>query len=84
MSPELLEPRVLAILVPVGGSLLVAAIAIGASAWRKVRIVELEIGLKREMLDRGMSAEEIERVLQATVAGRRGSRVCGREWARRF
>jgi hypothetical protein len=34
-------------------------------SWRKVRRAEIEAGLKHEMLARGMSPEEIERVLRA-------------------
>jgi hypothetical protein len=34
-------------------------------SWRKVRRAEIEAGLKHEMLERGMSPEEIERVLRA-------------------
>lgn len=36
-----------------------------ATNWRKVRESELMISLKQSMIDRGMSAEEIERVLNA-------------------
>lgn len=34
-------------------------------SWRKVRRAEIEAGLKHEMLQRGLSPEEIERVLRA-------------------
>jgi hypothetical protein len=33
--------------------------------WYKLKKAELESGLKQTMLDRGMSADEIERVLNA-------------------
>ena len=33
--------------------------------WHKVRRAEIEASLKHEMIERGMSAAEIERVLQA-------------------
>ena len=36
-----------------------------AKNWRKARIAEQQTILKREMLDRGFSAEEIVRVVEA-------------------
>ena len=36
--------------------------------WYKLKKTELESGLKQTMLDRGMSADEIERVLNAKGA----------------
>jgi hypothetical protein len=39
--------------------------------WRKVRMSEMELGLKQDMLQRGMSAEEIDRVMTASSTGRR-------------
>ncbi len=47
---------------------LIALVAIGAIVaiqWRKHRQNELEYSLKREMLNRGMSADDIERVFRA-------------------
>jgi hypothetical protein len=41
-----------------------------AQNWRKVRISEHLNALKQTMVDRGMSADEIERVLQAGRAVR--------------
>lgn len=46
----------------------IAAICIVPSVayyWYKLKKTELEAGLKQTMLDRGMSADEIERVLRA-------------------
>jgi hypothetical protein len=37
--------------------------------WRLHRRTEMEMALKQEMVSRGMSAEEIERVLRASVGG---------------
>jgi hypothetical protein len=37
--------------------------------WRLHRRTEMEVSLKREMLSRGMSAEEMERVLRAPLGG---------------
>jgi hypothetical protein len=39
--------------------------------WRLHRRTELEASLKHEMLDRGMTADEIERVLHAGMHGAR-------------
>jgi hypothetical protein len=37
--------------------------------WRKVRVSEHLAALKQSMIDRGMSADEIERVVAAGVPG---------------
>ena len=37
--------------------------------WRLQRRTELEVALKREMLEMGMSAADIERVLKARLGG---------------
>lgn len=46
----------------------VAAVVVGAIVavqWRKLKTHELEADLKAEMVQRGMSADEIERVMKA-------------------
>jgi hypothetical protein len=45
----------------IAGSFLIAGISIAARSWQKSR----EIELKQDMLNRGMSAEEIKMVLEA-------------------
>jgi SOS response regulatory protein OraA/RecX len=47
----------------------VAIVAVVASQWRRVRIVEMEAALKQQMLDKGMSAAEIEKVMTASSNG---------------
>ena len=47
----------------------------------RVRQAELEANLKQNMLERGMSAEEIRMVIEAT--SRRDGRTCGRGSAMR-
>src|SRR5690242_6370285 len=47
------------------GPLMIAVIVI-ASQWRKVRVAEVEGALKQQMLDKGMSAAEIEQVMKAS------------------
>jgi hypothetical protein len=37
-----------------------------ASHWRKLREKELDAALKHKMLDQGMSADDIQKVLQAS------------------
>jgi hypothetical protein len=44
---------------------LVAIVAVIASQWRRVRIAEMDAALKQQMLDKGMSAAEIEQVFRA-------------------
>jgi hypothetical protein len=55
-------------IIAIGGGLLIPIVGIIAYSWRRMRHLELEIGLKNEMIARGMSAEEIERVIRATGA----------------
>jgi len=60
--------------VSVAGGLLIAATAIIAGTWQKVRRTEIVSALKQDMLNRGMSADEIRTVLEAGSRGcRKGS-----------
>ena len=57
------------ILVPVtvfGVGLIIAITAIVGHYWRRERQAGYDAELKRTMLERGMSAEDIERVIRAT------------------
>jgi len=47
-----------------GGAFLVGAIGIVARTWQCVRRAEIDADLKREMLARGMSADDIVRVIE--------------------
>ena len=58
---QLLEPKTL-VFVMAG---VVAVSAIVLPHWRRVREVEASSRLKQKMIDRGYSADEIERVLNA-------------------
>jgi hypothetical protein len=51
-------------LIVVGGAVC-SAVGGVAVQWRKARQAEVEAGLKAQMIERGMSAEEIERVIQS-------------------
>ena len=52
-------------IISVGGGMLIALLSIGVAAWHKVRTEQIAADLKRDMLDRGMSADEIKTVLEA-------------------
>jgi hypothetical protein len=65
----------LLILVTIAATLLVAFLS---WQWRCHRRTEIEAMLKQDMLSRGMSAEEIERVLKASMSGWRGGCGAGR------
>ncbi|HEV3083951.1 MAG TPA: hypothetical protein VGY66_29480 [Gemmataceae bacterium] len=57
------------IALPLGGMLFIGIIVIsvvGMIQWRWFRQAGMEAALKQQMLDRGMSAEEIVRVLSAS------------------
>jgi hypothetical protein len=56
-------------IIAIGGGLLIPIVAIISYSWRRMRQMELETGLKNEMIARGMSAEEIERVIRASSPG---------------
>jgi hypothetical protein len=70
--PEWLEPLLDEdIIIPVAGIAAGAFIVIGgaiAYAWYQLRARQIEADLKRDMLDRGLSSEEIERIIRVTPA----------------
>ena len=58
----------------------VVAIVFGSltSAWEKIRKAEIDAALKHEMIQRGMSADEIRQVLEASSKGRKSKKgSCG-------
>jgi hypothetical protein len=57
-------PELMGFLV-VGGGLLMGFVAIVGSFWTDIRKKEIAAGLKQDMLNRGMSAEQIRLVLDA-------------------
>jgi hypothetical protein len=71
-----LTGRDLIILVPVAGGLLCAITAIIAAHWQKIRRAEIAAALKQDMLNRGMSADDIRTVLEA--GSRRSRRASSR------
>lgn len=60
-----------------GAIVLICVVPTLAHYWAKVRQTEVEASLKREMIERGMSAEEICSVLEA------GSKTTSRKSVRR-
>jgi hypothetical protein len=49
----------------VGGGLLIGLVAVAGGLWTEVRKSEIAAALKHDMLNRGMSAEDIQTVLTA-------------------
>lgn len=41
----------------------------GASVWSEIKLKQIEADSKRDMLDRGMTADEIQQVIEATPRG---------------
>jgi hypothetical protein len=56
-----------------GGGIAIAGLSVAVAAcfiavqWRKVRHAQMEAELKREMIQKGLPADEIERVLKAST-----------------
>jgi hypothetical protein len=63
-------------LVAVLGGFLCAISAVLGGAWRSVRRAEITAALKQDMLNRGMSAEEIRTVIDAGSGGSRRYHHC--------
>jgi len=61
--------------VALAGGLLIGFIAVLGGLWTEVRKTEIAAGLKHDMLERGMSAGEIQTVLDAGThrSGRRAT-----------
>jgi hypothetical protein len=60
--------EMIAIVAIVGGLICGVLVMIG-EFWRRIRKAEIDAKLKTDMLDRGMSAEEIKVVLEAGSKG---------------
>jgi hypothetical protein len=48
---------------------LVSITSVIATRWQRVRQLEIEAALKHEMIERGMSVDEIRQVLETPLAG---------------
>lgn len=72
-DPALLIPIIMALC-----GALVGIVAILAHQWRNIRNAEVEAALKQDMLTRGLSVDEIERVVRATNKSSKSKP----EWAR--
>lgn len=71
------NPGELIAVVAIVGGLICGSLVMIGDYWHRIRKAELAARLKQDMLDRGMSAEEIRTVLEA---GTKSSRMesCGR------
>jgi hypothetical protein len=58
-------PAVLCITFIFGGWVIVAIVRSFTESWRRVRETEQAAALKQSMVEKGMTADEIERVLKA-------------------
>jgi hypothetical protein len=63
------QPSLLVPVVAITGSAIVSIVWIVAHYWKRVRQIDVETSLKQDMLNRGLSAVEIERVLWASSDG---------------
>ena len=61
------DERFVVVIVAIGctTAVLIVLSCVFAGIWNSVRIKQIEAELKQDMLDRGMSAEEIEQVIEA-------------------
>jgi hypothetical protein len=72
-------PAILAIVFSIGGGILFAIVRSVSTNWRIARVAEQNAVLKRAMLDKGFTPEEIARVIEsgsdpeAKMAESRGS-----------
>ena len=55
--------------VATAGIVVLATVTILAEEWRRSRKIELELAFKEDLLERGFSIEEIERLLRARAPG---------------
>lgn len=55
--------------------LVCAVLGIVAGTWLKARQLEIDAALKKEMLSRGMSAEEIQAVIEAGSRGKQTAAI---------
>ena len=60
-----IQPNDMIPIIAVTGSMLVMVTVVIAFVWRSVRKADIAAKLKQDMLDRGMSADEIRTVLDA-------------------
>ena len=67
------------IVIPIVGGVLITITAILTDAYRKIQRDDMTATLKMEMIQRGMSPEDIERVLAARMSAP-PSRKARRDW----
>jgi hypothetical protein len=64
------HPGAIITLFVVIGGFLTAIVAIIANSWSRARREEIRANLKRDMLDRGVAAEQVERLINLPVDGK--------------
>jgi hypothetical protein len=67
-APGLLIP-----ILAITGGTVIAVVAILSSNWRRHRAAEILAALKQDMLNRGLSADDIVRIVRATPGGEEDS-----------
>lgn len=67
MSPDFPLEAILGITMPFATGIIIGVTLIVSSYRRKMQRDDMEATLKMEMIERGMSAEDIERVLAARI-----------------
>ncbi len=77
MSSDFPIEAVFGICIPFIAGVIVAVTAIISINRRKMQRDDMEATLKMEMIERGMSAEEIERVLAARIGPPKRQHGCG-------
>jgi hypothetical protein len=63
-------PAILFIGLLFGGWVIVAVVRAFTDSWRKVRQTEQDAALKQSMVEKGMTADDIERILNAGRSSR--------------
>ena len=60
-----LNPGEVIAFLSISGGMLIGLVSIILGIWHRIRAEEIAAELKRDMLDRGLSAEEIKTILEA-------------------
>jgi hypothetical protein len=71
---------IIAFMVIAGGWIIPLTVSVIAKNWRKARESEQLAFLKQSMIERGMSVEEIERVINAGMPGSKPPEVKNSSW----
>ena len=72
------KPDTLPVLTIIAATVVITVVAIVAVQWRKARQVEYESLLKQRMIERGFTADEITRVVNARAGHEQGNKLADR------